>query len=170
MLTSSGLRNGRFFCCFSCCSEAFTFDTFQVAKTVGRRWTFFILFWKMHEKYVERQSTVVQWQHSSDSGFYYRKNMNNLLSQWNDKFFLPFLIIKRFWNNSMNHGFWESYTRKASKEINSLLLNFKFNNGFKNKLHIYLSQMYPIPHPTTVTSVSINPCTYSKVWKKVCCL
>jgi hypothetical protein len=37
ILTSSGLRNGRFSSCFSCFSEAFTFDTFQVAKTIGRR-------------------------------------------------------------------------------------------------------------------------------------
>ena len=54
MLTSSGFRNGRFFRCFSCFSEAFTFVTFQVAKTVGRVRTFFILFWKMHEEQVER--------------------------------------------------------------------------------------------------------------------
>ena len=37
MLTSSGLRNGRFSRCFFCFSEALIFDTFQVAKTVGRR-------------------------------------------------------------------------------------------------------------------------------------
>ena len=82
----------------------------------------------------------------------------------------PFWLLSDFEITLWITAFWESCTRKASKEINSLLLNLKFNNRFKNKLHLYLSQMYPIPHPTSVTSVSINPCTCSKVSKKVCCL
>jgi len=69
MLTCSGPRIGRFFCRFFCFSEAFTFDTYQVARTVGPKRTFFILVWKMHEEYVERHYTVVKWQHSNGSGF-----------------------------------------------------------------------------------------------------
>jgi len=50
--------------------------------------------------------------------------------------------------------FWE-----ASQEMTYLLLNFKFNNRFK-KLHLYLSQIYPIPYPASLTSVLINPYIY----------
>jgi len=57
--------------------------------------------------------------------------------------------------------FWESYNREASQEITSLLLNFKFNNHFKNKLLLYLSQMYPISHPTSLPSILKNPYIYS---------
>jgi len=82
----------------------------------------------------------------------------------------PFWLLSDFEITLWIMVLWESHTREASQEITSLLLNFKFNNRFKNKLHLYLSQMYPISHPTSVTSVVINPCIYSKVSKNVCCL
>lgn len=81
-----------------------------------------------------------------------------------------FWLLSDFEINLWIMVFWESYTREASQEITSLLLKFKFNNRFKNKLHLDLSQIYPISNPTSVTSVVINPCIYSRVSKKVCCL